>query len=124
MSLPYNGNLIPRARALRKNMTPQERKLWFGFLNTFPLRFQRQKTISSFIVDFYCASLRIAIEVDGSQHFTQDGLAYDLERSSVLSEHGVTVLRYSNYDIDQNFYGVCEDIRNRILTMQSANSDF
>lgn len=95
-------------------MTPQERKLWYGFLSKYPLRFQRQKTISSFIVDFYCAAARLAIEIDGSQHFTEEGKAYDLERSALLDEQGVTVIRYSNSDIDRHFYTVCEDIEQQI----------
>lgn len=116
MSLPYNHDLIARAKELRKNMTPQERKLWYGFLNKASVRFQRQKTISGFIVDFYCAAARLVIELDGSQHFTEDGKAYDMERSAVLEEYGIRVVRYSNHDIDHSFSDVCEDIRNHIMT--------
>ncbi len=74
MSLKYNGKLIPRAKDLRKNATRQENHLWYDFLRTFPVRFQRQKAIDGFIADFYCHKARLIIELDGSQHYTDDGL--------------------------------------------------
>ena len=77
MSLPYQRKLIPRAKELRRDMTPQERHLWYDFLKDYPVRFQRQKAIDSFIIDFYCASAKLMIELDGSQHFSAQGLAYD-----------------------------------------------
>jgi very-short-patch-repair endonuclease len=107
MSLPYSGKLISRAKELRKNMTSQEKKLWYQFLNKYTIRFQRQKTIDSFIADFYCAKAKLAVEIDGSQHFTEEGLVYDNERSLILSKHGVDIIRFSNYDIDRNFVEVC-----------------
>ena len=110
MSLPYKNELIPRAKALRKNATPQENHLWYDFLRGYPVRFQRQKTIGSFIADFYCHAARLVIEVDGSQHYEPQGLAYDEERTAVLSEYGLEVLRFSNRDVNTNFQGVCEQI--------------
>lgn len=99
MSLPYQGKLIPRAKELRKSATRQENHLWYDFLRTYPVRFQRQKTIDHFIVDFYCASAKLIIELDGSQHYSEQGLAYDLERSAVSSKYGVTVLPLQALDL-------------------------
>ena len=114
MSLKYNGNLIPRAKELRKNATRQENHLWYDFLRTDPVRFQRQKTIDRFIADFYCHKARLVIELDGSQHYTDEGLAYDEERTNVLNTYKLEVLRFSNLDIDRNFNGVCTIIDEKI----------
>ena len=116
MSLPYKGTLIQNAKALRKEATKQENHLWYDFLRDYPIRFQRQKTIDGFIVDFYCASAKLVIEVDGSQHYEPQGMAYDAERSVFLSSLGLEVLRFSNRDIDREFRGVCEQID---ITIQS-----
>ena len=110
MSLPYEQDLIPRARELRKEMTPQERRLWYVFLSKQRPRFQRQKVISGFIVDFYCHAARLVVEVDGRQHYQEEGLAYDAERDAVLEGYGLTVLRFSNHEVDMNFSGVCYTI--------------
>ncbi|MBR3289554.1 MAG: endonuclease domain-containing protein [Clostridia bacterium] len=120
MSLPYNHDLIQRARTLRKNATPQERHLWYAFLKDYPVRFQRQKTVDSFVVDFYCHAAKLAIEVDGSQHYTEQGTAYDEDRSLVLSRYGLTILRFSNREINTQFSEVCEKIHQ---TVQSALRD-
>ena len=114
MSLPYKKELIPRAKELRINATKQENHLWYDFLRNYPVRFQRQKVISGFITDFYCHQARIVIELDGSQHYTQDGQAYDAERSAVLSQHGIQVLRFTNGEIDHRFQGVCEAIHEAV----------
>ena len=114
MSLKYNGNLIPRAKELRKNATRQENHLWYDFLRTYPVRFQRQKTIDRFIADFYCHKARLVIELDGSQHYTKEGLAYDEERTNVLNKYNLEVLRFSNSDIDRNFNGICTIIDEKI----------
>jgi very-short-patch-repair endonuclease len=82
MPLPYNKKLTPRAIELRKDATPQENKLWYRFLNRYPVRFRRQKPIYNFIADFYCDSAKLIIELDGSQHFAEDSLQYDEARSS------------------------------------------
>ena len=93
MSLPYQGKLIPRAKELRKDATKQENHLWYDFLRGYPMRFQRQKTIDGFIADFYCHVARLVVEVDGSQHYDEQGLAYDKERSAIFAEYGVKVIR-------------------------------
>ena len=114
MSLPYKGKLIPFAKELRKNATRQENHLWYDFLRSYPVRFQRQKTIGNFIVDFYCHAAKLVIELDGSQHYTEQGTAYDAERSQILSRYYLTVIRFSNLDIDKNFKGVCEIIHETV----------
>ncbi|MCD7753685.1 MAG: endonuclease domain-containing protein [Clostridiales bacterium] len=114
MSLPYNRDLIPRARELRKDATKEERRLWFTFLRAYPIRFQRQKTIGSFIADFYCHQAKLVIELDGSQHYTEQGTAYDRERDAVLAGHGLQVLRFSNSDVAEHFEAVCETIHRTV----------
>ena len=114
MSLPYKSELIPRAKELRKNATPQENHLWYDFLKSYPVRFQRHKTINSFIVDFYCHAAKLVIEVDGSQHYTEDGEAYDDERTQILSSYDLRVLRFSNYEINTAFASVCEAIHQAV----------
>ena len=110
MSLEYNKNLIPRAKELRKNATPQENELWYKVLRTYPFRFQRQKTIGQFIVDFYCHEVKLALELDGSQHFTPEGHTYDEARTAAIETFGVTVLRFTKQDIDSQFRAVCTQI--------------
>ena len=109
--MPFsNSSLTGNAQTLRRNMTKEERRLWYGFLKSLPVTVNRQKTIGPYIVDFYCFSAKLVIELDGSQHFEESGLAADRERDSYLSSLGLRVLRYSNRDVNQNFSGVCEDI--------------
>lgn len=110
----YRHDLIKRAKELRKNATKQENHLWYDYLRYFPVKFQRQRVISGFIADFYCAAAQIVVEVDGSQHYTEQGETYDQERSAVFENYGITVLRYSNYDVDCHFSAVCEDIWNQV----------
>ena len=106
----YNRANVPLARALRKNMTPWERKLWYEFLRTYPLRFQRQKAIGNYIADFYCAKVSLIIELDGSGHYTSEQEEKDMRRTKELENMNLTVLRICNSDIDRNFSGVCEHI--------------
>ena len=108
--LPYNKSNISLAKNLRKNMTPWERKLWYEFLNTYSVRFQRQKAIGNYIVDFYCAKAKLVIELDGSQHYNKTDMLKDKIRTKKLEEFNLTVIRIPNNEIDENFYGVCEYI--------------
>ena len=110
MPLPYQEKLIPRARELRKNATKQENHLWYDYLKDYPIRFKRQKPISSFIADFYCHAAKLVIELDGSQHYDAQGLIYDKERAAILEQYGVRVLRFSNLEVERNFQGVCAAI--------------
>ena len=95
-------------------MTKEEKRLWYDFLKNLPITFHRQKVIGKYIADFYCASAKLIIELDGSQHFDDDGIAYDRIRDNYLSEFGFIVLRYSNEDIHNRFDGVCADILKHI----------
>ena len=116
MTIPKDNSQLETARRLRREMTPHERKLWFLFLRKYPVKIYKQRIIGRFIVDFYCASAKLAIEVDGSQHYEPQGIAYDTERSQFLTALGLEVLRFSNRDIDRDFRGVCEQID---ITIQS-----
>ena len=108
MSFRYNGNNIPLAQDLRKNATPQEKHLWYDFLSDYPVRFQRQKAIGNFIVDFYCHEAKLVIEIDGHDHFTSKGRQHDQLRSNQLhKKFGLRVLRFSNSDVDDHFEDVC-----------------
>ena len=102
------------ARELRRNMTKEERHLWYDFLKSLPQTFHRQKPIGSYIVDFCCLEAKLIIELDGSQHYEETGSEYDRRRDHWLNEQGYRVIRYSNADINDRFSAVCEDILNRI----------
>ncbi len=106
----YNKSNIPLAKALRQNMTPWERNLWYNFLRSYPIRFQRQKAIGNYIADFYCARAGLVIELDGSEHYTPQQAERDSVRTGELEAMNLTVLRICNTDIDRNFAGVCEHI--------------
>ena len=109
--LPYNPNLVSRAKELRKNMTLAEQKLWFHFLKDFQFRVHRQRPIDQFIVDFYCAALKLVIEVDGDSHFTECGQLYDQARTQKLEQYGLSILRFTNQDVLSNFEAVCQNIQ-------------
>ena len=106
----YNKSNIPLAKTLRKNMTPWERKLWYEFLRNYPIRFQRQKAIGNYIVDFYCAKARLVIELDGGGHYAAHQIEKDNIRTKKLENMNLKILRICNLDIDRNFKGVCEYI--------------
>ena len=106
----YNYNLKEQSRELRKNMTEQEKRLWFCFLKDYPIKIYRQRAIKNYIVDFYCSKAKIAIEIDGSQHYFEDGMKYDDRRTTVINELDIEVIRFSNYDVNTNFEGVCMEI--------------
>ena len=110
MSLEYNQKNIPLAKTLRKNATAQERHLWYAFLSKYQPRFQRQKAIGNYIADFYCHKARLIIELDGSQHFSDEGMAKDAFRTGQLEDYGLKIIRFTNTDIDQRFDSVCEYI--------------
>ena len=110
MQYKHNKDLVPFAKELRKNMTKEERHLWYDFLREYPIRFIRQKTIGNYIVDFYCTKANLVVELDGSQHFEPEDMAKDAIRTHFLEEYGITVVRIPNNAIWQNFEGVCEYI--------------
>ena len=108
--MQHNKKLTRLAQNLRRNMTKEERRLWYEYLHDYPHRFRRQVTCGRFILDFYCAAAKLAIELDGSQHYTPQGKNYDEERTAFLQEYGLTVIRIPNTEIHKNFRGVCEYI--------------
>ena len=106
----HNPNLTEKAKALRKNMTPEERHLWYDFLRNYPVRFLRQKVIDNYIADFYCHEARLVIELDGSQHYEKIGILKDRIRTSRIESRNLTVIRIPNNEIKSNFRCVCEYI--------------
>ncbi|WP_405383278.1 endonuclease domain-containing protein [Phascolarctobacterium sp.] len=110
MVLNYKKENLTKAKSLRHSMTTEERKLWYLFLRNYPLKFRKQTPIDDFIVDFYCDKAKLVIELDGSQHFSEDGMTYDNLRSKVLEKYSLFVMRFTNIDINQHFSSVCEAI--------------
>ena len=106
----HNPKLTNNAKVLRKNMTKEERHLWYDFLRSYPIRFLRQKVIDNYIVDFYCHEARLIIELDGSQHYEDKGLINDKIRTEKIESRELTVIRIPNNEVNQNFRGVCEYI--------------
>ena len=106
----HNKQLVPLAKQLRKEMTKEERHLWYDFLRTYPVRFSRQKVLGKYIADFYSAEAKLVIELDGSQHYETDEMEKDAERTSFLERYGLTVIRIPNNEVSRNFLGVCEHI--------------
>ena len=107
MQRKHNKQLVPLAKKLRRELTKEERHLWYDFLRSYPIRFSRQKILGRYIADFYSAEAKIIIELDGSQHYEPDELQKDAERTAFLEAYGLTVIRIPNNEISRNFRGVC-----------------
>ena len=114
MERKHNTKLTCNAKALRKNMTKEERHLWYDFLRSYPVRFLRQKVIDNYIADFYCHEARLIIELDGSQHYEEKGLLKDKIRTEKIESRNLTVIRIPNNEINNNFRGICEYIDWRV----------
>ncbi|MFK7779930.1 MAG: endonuclease domain-containing protein [Candidatus Gracilibacteria bacterium] len=112
--LPYNPKLKERATEMRKNMTKPEQIIRFNYLKNLNLRVLKQRPIGNFIVDFYIPSKMIVIEIDGDSHYTDNGLIYDEERSSILEGFGLKIIRFTNSEIIDNFEGVCVELSKKI----------
>ena len=112
----HNPDLVPNAKALRRNMTKEERHLWYDFLRTHPARFSRQKVLGRYIADFYSAKAKLVIELDGSQHFEEENAEKDVERTRFLERYGLKVIRIPNVEIHRDFVSVCEYIDRVIAT--------
>ena len=110
MQYKHNKRLVPFAKQLRKEMTKEERHLWYDFLRSFPVRFSRQKILGKYIADFYSAEAKIVIELDGSQHYEAENTEKDAERTAFLESYGLRIIRIPNNEISRNFRGVCEYI--------------
>ena len=119
MQRKHNKEIVPTAKMLRKNMTKEEKHLWYDFLRTYPIRFSRQKVLGNYIADFYCSEAKLIIELDGSEHYTEEGKEYDEKRTAFLEEYGLKVIRIPNTEIHNNFLGVCEYIN--LITKQSLS---
>ena len=107
LPIKKNNKLLNVARSLRRNMTRQEKHLWYDFLRHYPVKIYKQRIKDNFIADFYCHNARLIIELDGSQHYTEQGQLHDEARTEILEKYGLYVLRFSNKDIDDKFEGVC-----------------
>ena len=110
MQSKHNKQLVPFAKKLRKEMTKEERHLWYDYLRTYPVRFSRQKVLGKYIVDFYSAEAKLVIELDGSQHYEDQNSIKDAERTAFLKGYGLKVIRIPNNEVNKNFRGVCEYI--------------
>ena len=110
MQPKHKAQLVPLAKQLRKEMTKEERHLWYDFLRGHPARFSRQKVLGKYIADFYSAQAKLVIELDGSQHYEDGGAEKDAERTAFLEGYGLRVIRIPNNAVNQNFRGVCEYI--------------
>ena len=117
-----NKKLTGISKILRRNMTDEEKHLWYDFLKKLPQTIHRQKVIGSYVVDFYCAEAKLVIELDGTQHRTKEGMQDDFLRDEYLNRLGITVVRYSNLDVLENFDGVCADIQKKIGILSKCNT--
>ena len=119
----YNESLKPYAQQLRREMTRQERHLWYDFLRSYPVMFRRQKSFGNYIADFYCAAAKLVVEIDGSQHYEPYGRENDEKRDRYLSGLGLSVLRFSNYEVDCQFEGVCAQIDGEVKRKRGQDGE-
>ena len=110
MQPKHNKQLTPLAKQLRKEMTKEERRLWYDYLRSYPVRFLRQRVMGKYIVDFYCSEAKLIVELDGSQHYEDGNIEKDTQRTEFLEGYGLKVIRIPNNEVNQNFRGVCEYI--------------
>ena len=120
MEKKRNADLTERAQKLRTHATEQENRLWYTFLRKYPVQFRRQVTMNQFIVDFFCARANLILEIDGSQHYEEQGLAYDAERTAILESFGYKVLRFTNDEVNYNFHSVCDTIDREVQARINA----
>ena len=108
--MKLDKTMLRNSQKLRREMTKEERHLWYDFLKSYPVQFKRQVPFENYIVDFYCHKANLVVELDGSQHCESEIIEYDRRRTAFLEERGLYVLRLSNLDVMRNFPGVCEII--------------
>ena len=123
MFFPQNEKQLHHARVLRKEMTPEERHLWYDFLRNYPVKIKKQKPIGGYIADFYCESAKLVIELDGSQHYEEAGKQYDADRTQYLESQGLMVVRFSNLEINCEFGAVCEHLDRLIRSRKEKCGD-
>ncbi len=110
MDRKHNKSIVPIAKTLRSNMTKEERHLWYDFLKTYPVKFSRQKVLGKYVVDFYSAEAKLIIELDGGQHYKEDQMQKDAERTAYLEQYGLKIIRIPNNQVNEHFKDVCEYI--------------
>lgn len=115
--------LSQRAMNLRQNMTRAEKKLWFSFLQDYPASFVAQKVFGNYIVDFYCKTARLSIEIDGDSHYTPSQIEYDATRTTFLEMLEIKEIRFTNLEVYENFEGVCEVIHHEVVTRRNDVHD-
>ena len=120
MRYPRNQKNVANARSLRRNMTPQERHLWYDFLRFCKPRFRRQELIGTYIADFFCYEAKLVVEIDGSQHFSEENIEKDNARTAYFHSLGIHVMRVDNGEVNRNFSGVCEGI---LLEMRQCGTE-
>ena len=123
MQSKHNKQLVPLAKQLRKEMTKEERHLWYDFLRDYPVRFQRQKVLGRYIADFYSAKAKLVIELDGSQHYEDRNFQKDADRTAFLEGYGLSVIRIPNNEVARNFPGVCAYIDTAVRQSLSQKSE-
>lgn len=109
-NLPNNKKLRINAQNLRRQATKWEKHLWYDYLRDYPVQFNRQKNIGDYIVDFYCKQAKLVVELDGEYHRDEDVFVSDENRTAYLEQLGITVIRFRNKEIDENFSKVCDKI--------------
>ncbi len=122
--IPYNPKLTKRSQELRRNMTEPEKRIWFHILQHLDrsgIRVRKQYLIQNFIVDFYIASRKLVIEIDGESHFTETGAIQDTSRTKVLEWEGITVIRFTNNQIMKEIDGVKIEILKHLNDMDTIN---
>ena len=119
---PYNKSLTEYAQELRKNMTPEEKHLWYDFLKLLPITVKRQYVVGNYILDFFIPSANIAIELDGSQHYEPEARETDRVRDAELEKVGIMVIRYLNAEVNKNFDGVITDIMKHLSSSSDGNA--
>lgn len=117
--LPYNPNLVQRAKQMRQNMTLAEEKIWFKLFRTFPYRVYRQRPIDHFIVDFYCSRIKHVFEIDGSYHLNKEIEEYDEMRTLFLEVYELTIIRFTNDEVMKNF----EYVENTVMSILKKYED-
>ena len=123
MQSKHNQQLVPLAKQKRKEMTKEERHLWYDFLRSYPVHFSRQKVLGKYIADFYSAEAKLVIELDGSQHYEKENMESDAERTTFLENYGLAVIRIPNNEVSRNFRGVCEHIDTAVKQSLSQKSE-
>jgi len=105
--------LLQYSRSLRTNMTDSEIILWryLRRKQVLNIKFNRQKPIHNYVVDFFAAQIKLAIEIDGEQHFMDSGLQSDQKRDNIMEKLNIKVLRFKNIEIFKNLDEVLEEIQ-------------